>query len=94
MRQRQDRDLEAEDRLPGQERRLWRRSRRKPVRYRYRREPAGRGVRDGQHFAAELADFAVAVSHLDEVRQALDSGQVAEENDEQRPAGDVAEPNG
>lgn len=39
---------------------------------------------DNQHVAAELLDFAVDLLHLDEVCPASDSGEVAEEDQEQR----------
>jgi hypothetical protein len=49
------------------------------------------GLRDDQHLGAPPAELRVALLHLAEVRPARDSGQVAQEDEEQRPAGERGE---
>jgi hypothetical protein len=47
---------------------------------------------DDQNPGPRLLDFRVAILHLDEVRLARDSSQVANENEQQRGTGEVGKP--
>jgi hypothetical protein len=59
------------------------------------RDPGGQfrglGLRHDQHPAAEFADLREDLSHLDQVLQAGQSGEVPQEDQQQRAVGEVAQ---